>query len=203
MKVRQIKNEETHDWLKNLHYAKRIPNIMFAFGLYEKNCLIGVITYGMPPSPPLCIGVCGAKYKDNVIELNRLCLLENRKNHASYFISKSLKLIPQPSIVVSFADTAMDHVGYVYQASNFIYTGLSAKRTDVDTGDKHARHAKNFDISIRKNRSRKHRYIYFVGNKKQKKLFSSHLNYEIQPYPKAENKNYQTNYIPQTQMALI
>jgi len=203
MKVCQIKNEETYDWLINVHYAKRIPNIMIAFGLYKNNYLIGIITYGMPPSPPLCIGICGAKYKDNVIELNRLCLLDNYKNYASYLISKSLKLLPKPTVVVSYADTSMNHIGYVYQASNFIYSGLSEKRTDVDTGDKHARHCKNFDASVRKNRPRKHRYIYFVGNKKQKRNLLQSLNYKILPYPKGNNLNYKTDYVPKTQMSLI
>ena len=45
-------------------------------------------------------------------------------------VGRSLRLLPKPSVVVSYADTAQGHVGYVYQAANFIYTGLSAKRTD-------------------------------------------------------------------------
>ena len=201
--VIQIKKEETYEWLTKRHYAKRIPNIMFAFGLYKNNILIGVITYGMPPSPSLCVGICGIEYKNKVIELNRLCLLKNYKNHASYLISKSLKLLPQPSVVVSYADTSMNHIGYVYQASNFIYSGLSAKRTDVDTGEKHARHCENFDISIRKNRPQKHRYIYFVANKKQKKHLLQSLNYKILPYPKGNNLNYKTEYTPKTQGLLF
>ena len=138
---------------------------MEAFGLYNDNELVGIVTYGIPPSPTLCRGVCGDKYFLDVYELNRLCLLNNKKNEASFLVARSLKLLPKPKIIVSYADTHWDHVGYIYQATNFIYTGLSAKRTDVDSGDN--RHAKTtfadpkIDNSKRKNRSQKHRYIYF------------------------------------------
>jgi hypothetical protein len=65
-----------------------------------------------------------------VLELNRLCLKDNRKCEASRLVGPSLRLLPAPTIVISFADTAMDHRGTVYQACNFTYHGLSAKRTD-------------------------------------------------------------------------
>jgi hypothetical protein len=38
VRVLPIKNEETYAWLLHKHYAKRIPQIMFAFGLYEDIC---------------------------------------------------------------------------------------------------------------------------------------------------------------------
>jgi len=189
-KVLQIKPDETYLWLTQKHYAKRVPNIMYAFGLYKLNNLVGVMTYGKPASNSLCIGVCGKDNAKYVIELNRLCLLDNNRNEASYFIGKSLKLLLKPKIVVSYADTSMNHNGYIYQATNFIYTGLSAKRTDVDTGNKHSRHYKKFDITKRKIRSRKHRYIFFVADKKTKKLFNSQLNYKILSYPKNVTKKY-------------
>jgi hypothetical protein len=83
----------------------------------------------------------------------------------------------------------MTHVGYIYQATNFLYTGISAKRTDVFTGDgKHSRHAKCVEGAPRKNRSSKHRYIIFVG--KHRKAMRKHLAYQIKPYPKGESKKY-------------
>ena len=75
MKVMQIKNQETYPWLLEKHYAKRIPQIMFAFGLYDEDKLKGVVTYGIPASPALCMGICGKEYSDKVLELNRLCLM--------------------------------------------------------------------------------------------------------------------------------
>ena len=56
-KVSSIDKFQTYDWLLNKHYAKRIPSISFAFGLYnEENIIQGVITFGKPASNSLCIG---------------------------------------------------------------------------------------------------------------------------------------------------
>ena len=56
MQVLRIKPEESYPWLLEKHYAKRIPQIMYAFGLYEDGKgLIGVVTYGIPASPPPCV----------------------------------------------------------------------------------------------------------------------------------------------------
>ena len=120
MKVLPIQNYETKTWLLNRHYAKRIPSISYAFGLYDDNNLVGVCTYGSPPSASLCTGVCGEEYKDRVLELNRLILDSPKPNSASYLVSQSLKLLPKPSIVVSYADTGPCHVAHIYQATNFL-----------------------------------------------------------------------------------
>lgn len=201
--VRQIKSVATHDWLTTMHYAKRIPNITDAFGLFFDRELVGVITYGKPASPFLCIGVCGPEFAKYVYELNRVCLLNNKKNEASFFVAATLRLLSSPRIIVSYADTAMEHVGKIYQACNFMYTGASKPRTDVDTGERHARHISGLDYSKRKNRSSKHRYLYFVGDKKQKKLFRQSLRYDLQPYPVGLSRNYETPNAPVTQMELF
>ena len=109
---------------------------------------------------------------DKVLELNRLCLMENNKNESSFLVANSIKLLPRPTIVVSYADTGQGHVGYVYQATNFLFTGTTKERTDMDAGEgKHSRHGT--DPSIRKFRSAKHRYIFIHGSKTQKNLLKT------------------------------
>ena len=49
-KVESIPKEQTYEWLKYKHYAHRIPNIIYSFGLFENKILIGVCTLGMPPN---------------------------------------------------------------------------------------------------------------------------------------------------------
>ena len=215
MEVLPIKHEECEEWLLKIHYAKRIPSIMHSFGLYVDKKLDGIITYGMPASPALCVGVCGEDHRHLVLELNRLCLLNNKKNQASFLVGNSLKLLPKPSIVVSYADTSMNHNGYIYQATNFIYTGLSAKRTEwrIRGSNRHSRtltaqHTlqemqNNPDKFYRLDRPQKHRYIYFLGDKKQKKEMLSKLNYNIKPYPKGDNVNYEVGHIPTVQGVLF
>jgi len=202
MKIIPIESKETYDWLLNVHYAKRIPHIMYAFGLYDGDALAGVVTYGMPASRSLCVGVCGKEYSDKVLELNRLCLMNNNKNQASMLVSGSIKLLPQKTIIVSYADTAKNHIGYVYQSCNFLFTGTTKERTDMAGKDgKHSRH--NFgDSSIRVKRSAKHRYVIFNGTKNDKKVLRSKLKYEVLPYPKGETERYKIDHKPSTQVIM-
>ena len=123
--VRVINSSLTDDWLLKKHYAKRKCSVSYAFGLYRNNELEGICTFGSPASRSLCIGVCGIENAENVLELNRLCINSNNdKNCASFLVSQSLKKIKN-KIIVSYADTMMNHIGYVYQATNFIYTGAT------------------------------------------------------------------------------
>jgi len=217
MIVLPIKSEETYPWLLQKHYAKRIPQIMHAFGLYENNELVGIVTYGIPASPPLCMGICGKEWSDKVLELNRLCLQENSKNQSSFLVSNSIKLLPKPTIVVSYADQAQGHVGYVYQATNFLYTGLSANRVDWAVKGLEHKHTKTLcdgmtlesikqkygDDFYYTERSRKHRYIYFHSDKKQKKLMRSLLKYDVMPYPKGDTKKYDSGGVVESQRLLF
>ena len=52
-------------------------------------------------------------------------------------------------------------------------------------------------------RPRKHRYIYFIGNKNDKKQILKQLKYPVMEYPKFQNTNYKTNTNIQTQGLLI
>ena len=203
MKVLSIQSYEAEPWLLEKHYAKRMCPISFAFGLYDDEQLIGVVTYGIPASPFLCMGVCGINNKDKVLELNRLCLNDGVKNGASFLVSKSLQMLPKPTIVVSYADTAMGHVGYIYQASNFLFTGTTKERTDMVGEDgKHSRHNLG-NSENRINRSAKHRYVYFVGSKLQKNSLLKQLNYTVMPYPKGESRRYDAGIAVKTQQLLF
>ena len=198
MIVRPIQNYETKTWLLNKHYAKRMPSISYAFGLYDDDFLIGICTFGSPPSPSLCVGVCGEEHKNKVVELNRLILETDKPNSASFLVSQSLKLLPKPSIVISYADTKQGHVGYIYQATNFFYTGATVERTDMGGIDgKHSRHAK--DPNIRVFRSSKHRYITFTGSRLQKKKLTKLLRYKTESYPKGKSKKYDASGYVETQ----
>ncbi len=202
MKVVPIKSEEAVPWILQKHYAKRLPSISYAFGLYDDIELIGIVTFGMPASNSLCEGVCGVENKQLVIELNRLCLQDNSKNQASFLVANAIKLLPKPMIIVSYADTAQGHIGYVYQATNFIFTGTTKERTDMDAGDgKHSRHGT--DPSIRKFRSAKHRYIFIHGTKYQKKKLRDALKYKEEPYPKGSTNRYDAGARVITQQLLF
>lgn len=125
-KVCSIDKKLTYEWLLNKHYAKRIPSISYAFGIYDCNILIGILTIGKPASPNLCNSICGNNFSNYVYELNRLCVIDGlQRNVLSYFVSSSLNLIKREMILVSYADLEQGHNGYIYQATNWLYTGQS------------------------------------------------------------------------------
>lgn len=193
--IRRISYDEAKPFILNIHYARRIPCIQYAFGMFENGELIGVVTYGMPASPSLCKGIAGEKNRDHVLELNRLCFLPdfNGQNRASYLVGQSLKMLPNYTFVVSYADWGgWHHVGYVYQATNWLYTGMTKARTDKYSESGHSRHYEPNETR-RQIRTAKHRYIYLVGSKKEKKIMRNELNYPILPkYPKGESRHYDT-----------
>tara|TARA_R110002033_G_C3897243_1_gene239782 strand:- start:16310 stop:16921 length:612 start_codon:yes stop_codon:yes gene_type:complete len=203
MEVRKITRAECEPFILGIHYAKRWPSISYAFGLFSNDELIGVVTYGTPPSAPLKRGVAGDEYKGDILELNRLCLKYNRKNEASFLVGRSLRMLPKDKIIVSFADTEQEHKGIVYQACNFTYHGLSAKRTDWKVKGKEHLHGQTIADEFRgvknraqamrdkygddfylKPRPRKHRYIYIIGDKRFKKAASKAIRYKQESYPK-------------------
>jgi hypothetical protein len=196
--VRQINRADCEPFILGIHYAKRWPSISYSFGLFDDLELIGVVTYGTPPSATLRTGIAGKDLAPQVLELNRLCLKYNRKNEASFLVAKSLKLLPKNRIVISFADTEQNHKGTVYKAANFTYHGLSAKRTDWKVkGMEHLhgqtiadefRGVKNRAAAMREKygdsfylapRPRKHRFIFVTGSIGFKKHAYSKINYPI------------------------
>ena len=219
--VKSIDNYLTHDWILNKHYAKRVPSISYAFGLFDiNNILQGVITYGSPVSSTLR-NLWDNKFK--LIELNRLVINDGlEKNVLSFLISQSFNFLPKPLVLVSYADSSQNHNGYVYQATNWIYTGLSIPFKDIAViGLENKHHSTIEDLvrgkenkieALRKlfgdrlyyiNRPQKHRYFYFIGNKTQIKAMTKMLPYKIKSYPKGENKRYDASYNPIVQIELF
>lgn len=213
MIVHRIAPKDTYDWLLNKHYLRRVPSISFAFGLFADSKMIGIATFGTPVSSTLLKGVCGECWKSYVIELNRVCVQEpHEKNATSFLVANAMKQLPKPKIVVSYADNSKGHNGYIYQACNFIYTGLSTLTYDpVIIGQEGKHHGtsgagrgmtkaqmleKFGDRVSWKPRDRKHRYVFFCGSATQKKKMFKALRYKILEYPKGDNARYDASYIP-------
>ena len=224
--IRSIPKEQTYEWLLKKHYAHRIPSISYAFGLYDKrNILQGVCTLGTPLCSQLQ-GICGDYI---VVELNRLVVIDGLlKNTLSYFVSSLLNQLPKPLVVVSYSDTAQNHHGYIYQATNFIYTGLGSIGSDwMVKGLENMHHAsiedsvgryeyktssktkaellreKYGDRLYKMPRDNKHRYVYFCADKASKREMYRLLKYKQLPYPKGDNKRYDASYKPRVQGVLI
>lgn len=172
------------------HYAHRAVPISECYGIFiEKDngiateC-VGAISFGKPASPSLCTGICGKEYSHNVFELNRLWVSDRcPKFTESKFIGWALRMlkIKHPDwIIVSYADSAQNHSGTIYRATNFIYTGKTKPHIEWDNGTgKHSRHIKCDSSLPSKQRSIKWRYVYFLNPK-----FKQYLKYPILRFEK-------------------
>lgn len=197
MIIKRIDNKTAQNIVIKNHYLHRKAPCSFAFGLFVDDNLVGVVMYGTPSSSTLRKGICGIQEKDNVIELTRLWIDDKiGKNAESYLIGNTIKKVNK-EIVVSFSEIEQGHIGIVYQACSFFYTGLSAKRTNwtIDGINKHCQTIadKYTAKEIREKfgdrfkivpRPRKHRYIFINAKKKRRKKLLSKLLYPILPYPK-------------------
>lgn len=210
-KVLIISKQKVRPWLLYKHYAHRIPPIQLAFGLYHLNKLVGVCSFG---TPPRCFNNGYAAFNDykmRTLELNRLVVNDGLiKNALSFFVSKCLVSLPKPLLILSYADPNVGHSGYIYQATNWVYTGIHedyiVKFFDKDGNDIHARTIvsrygtadrkivkEKFGINSIKQTS-KHRYFKFLGDKKQIKIMKNYFKLPIKPYPKGDNKRYDASY---------
>ena len=202
--IKRITYHEAMDIVVEKHYMHRKGPCSRAFGLFDKqDRLIGVITYGVSASSTLLKGVCGPEEAKNVYELTRLWIEDSTpKNAESYFIGNTIKTLDR-QIIVSFSEIAQGHIGTVYQASNFLYCGLSAKFRDPKVKGLEHRHHTSYAHGINMaqvrekygaenvyyvDRSRKHRYVYINAKKKRRKELLSKLNYNVLSYPKSLNK---------------
>ena len=179
------------------HYLHRKAPCSVAFGLFLENDLKGVICYGTPSSAPLRSGIAGPDNAFNVAELTRLWVCDSvPRNGESYLIGRTVGKAGK-EIVVSYAEIEQGHVGIVYQATNWIYTGLSAKRTNwtIDGISKHCqtladkytseeireKYGERFSLQ---ERPRKHRYVFINAKGNRRKYLLSCLRYKIESYPK-------------------
>ena len=184
------------------HYLHRTCPCSHAYALLnEGNDILGVVTYGVPCSSTLLKGICGPDEQHNVYELNRLWVKHGMpRNTASMLVSRSLRMLDK-EIVVSFADSSKGHVGYVYQATNFLYCGLSAKFEDPVVRGYEGMHHATFAHGMTKaqveerygrenvtwvERPRKHRYVYLNARGRRRRKLMDELRYEVLPYPKGD-----------------
>ncbi len=201
--IRPVSPRTAQDMVVESHYLHRRASCMFAFGLYEGDYLIGCVIWGKPASPFPCRGIAGIEEAARVLELTRLWIDdESVSNAESFLIAGSIKLLPPEfDILLSYAEIGAGHVGTVYQATNWLFTGMSDRHVEWWIDGKplsHSRHA--FDLAggvkaakemygdrmTRMERPRKNRYIMFRGSKKRKKELMSKLRYPVLPYPKRE-----------------
>ena len=140
------------------------------------------------------------------------------KNVLSFFVSQCLKQFPKPNIIVSYADPNNGHHGYIYQAINWLYTGESSAHDDTfingqllhqktvfnqdNTNSIDVLKSMGLDVRLEKTQP-KHRYFFFCGDKRQVKELRAQIKYPTEPYPKGDNRRYDSSFAPATNRPLF
>ena len=191
---------DVREFCQRYHYTNTGGNAAWRWGLWHGATLLGVVAYNRP-TRPACEAVFGAEHYDRVWHMGRLALADMAPhNSESRLIAGSLRAIERerPSVwaVLTFAATDVGHVGYVYQATNALYTGTGGEPTLYVTpeGVRMTHRPGHGTISRADAESRgwtryvappKHRYVYLLGNKRERRERRALLRYPVLPYPKA------------------
>jgi len=170
IEVRQLRGEyesETFDDMMRKHYLKGAnKNINIRLGIFVNDIMVGAAGYG-PPTYTMIAKQLNLS-SGEIYELRRFYTDEshniyNLESQALTLANDELKeLRPETKVVVTYADPSQGHFGKLYQATNAIYLGRG------------------------KGPGGKHKYIYVIGSKSDKKNTLSRIKMDTQDYPKEE-----------------
>lgn len=185
------------------HYLHSLPGgTKLSFGVFLDNRLLGALTLGVGPANGHRL-VDGAT-ADDCLTLTRLWLSDelpaNSESRIIGIILRSLRKHTHLKFLLSYSDPSQGHLGTIYQATGWLYTGLSVVMPLYDLGDGIARHCRTvaqvfgshskehfvqngIDVKLVP-QTAKHRYIYFLDLG-----WRSRLAVVILPYPKKEHMN--------------
>jgi hypothetical protein len=189
----------SHDAAKfacvNWHYSKCLPvGKLFKVGVWENKKYIGCVIFGRGANKSL-----GEPYdcsQTESCELVRIALCSHI-TPVSKIMSLAIKLLKKTTkmrLIVSFADTEQNHHGGIYQATNWIYDGLTNSADEYIYQGKrwhgrafrksHGSHLNfiNKGLKIVKG-ARKHRYLMPLDDEMRAKIAPL-----AKPYPKRIKK---------------
>lgn len=123
--VRRVDRKYITNFIETWHYSGSINGCIsdYCYALFDpSDTLVGAMFYGRMAMANQWKRFSDAP--DNVIELRRLCLIDDTpRNAESFFISRTLRLLRKDwrrrGVVVSYADKEYGHSGCIYRASNF------------------------------------------------------------------------------------
>jgi len=203
--IRRVNYDTAKQIILDYEWLGSMGNTEISYGIFWGLHLGGVVCFGKTTGPHLARGVCGPEYEKKTCQLSRgACVWWSPPNTASRLIGGALRLLEKDTdyrIVVAFADPRAREIGTIYQATNWLYTGLSKRRTEIGVEGRALRedfhslglpaHLKCKDgitaLGLRPKveiRPQKHRYIKLLGTYKERKQLRAALRYPILPYPK-------------------
>lgn len=134
MRITRATNESIKYACLKFHYAKAIPVNTIGYNIYnDSDEWCGVVLYGCGANNNI-----GNEYKlkqGEIVELVRVAL-NGKQECTSKAVAMTLKQLhkdcPLIRLVVSYADCDQNHLGTIYQATNWIFAGT--KEVDANGG---------------------------------------------------------------------
>ncbi|MFC2000145.1 DNA methyltransferase [Chloroflexota bacterium] len=203
LQVKPIPVMVAKELLEREHYLHSLPGgTKLTFGIFCNQRLMGALALGA--GPPLAYRLVNGATLDDCVALTRLWLSDelprNSESRVLGIVLRALRRNTSLKFLISYADPSVGHLGTIYWASNWLYTGLSEAMPLYDLGDGIARHSRSVGHSygshslkyLARNGAKvklvpqaaKHRYIYFLD-----RSWQCHLKVSILPYPRKEESN--------------
>ena len=205
IRVRRISVKAARPLIATHHYSRTMPDAtreVFA-GYFPGNVLAGLVVFGMGAGKNQYLRLLPDLADGEYRELSRLWSPDGMpKNTESRLISTAIRLLdPAVRLVVSYADPSQGHLGGVYQATNFLYLGMTdggERLIDRDGQEVHSkllsvyrmRHSEMVDWSSRRIAEHygfrsipnpaKHRYVYVRRSEDRHAIRR-----QAEPYPSA------------------
>lgn len=196
--IREISKEKALEMVRLYHYSSTLPKInKYYLGFYLNGELVGMMTLGYGTRPLHTIKKLFPTLESkDYLEIGRMCMTEEMpRNSESQMIKQTIKWLKKNhkeiKILLTWADGMVGKVGYVYQASNFIYCGYSVGEMYMKDGIKiHPRSMKSLlvkdgekdnritvrptneqmkELNIRYYKGKQYEYIRFLCGKTEKK----------------------------------
>lgn len=170
--------------VENWHYSRVLPmGKLVKFGVWEDDVFIGCVIFSRGASPYL--GKALDLDQTQVCELTRVALTKHTVP-VSQVVAQTLaelkKTNPGMRAVISFADPKEGHHGGIYQAGNWIYTGVTPVNTEFFIGGRwrHMRgtwhHPERPTAPMRESPG-KYRYIYPLDKSLRRRVTKQALDY--------------------------
>jgi hypothetical protein len=168
--------------------------------------LVGVAAFTNGPAPE-SHDLCGREHRDLAVCLARgACVHWAHPHAASFLIANACKLAAPECgrrVFYAYADPMAGEVGTVYQAANWLYLGVGVGRRDKGRWRFFsrreckwcaARTVRERGLALAELRAHpewiaewvgdKSRYVFFAGNRRERKAMRASLRYPVLPYPK-------------------
>lgn len=195
-------------YIASYHYSRSLPdNSPHIFSCWYGHTLAAILIFGTSNSLATFSSVIPGIKKEECLELSRMWSPDGMpKNTESRAIALAIAKLPKTvKLLVSYADPSRGHLGIIYQATNWLYVGVTKKNSYLIDKDGFRKHHKMIQgyrksnpafknstvrqikqhLGMREFRSAgKHKYIMLIGDKSENRTLRKQIKPALIDYPK-------------------